>query len=253
MPSNLRDTHRSRLETMLAIEIEYQRKLLALSNQRIQALKKLLTDVDALHVGGLSETMLQDFLEGDEIPVTTSSSTVKASQTSATKKPEKKKKSKKTSPPTKSGKLVSGKLVPSLKEALQIVTRNKQITPMEAYKILKAKGWLPTSKDPLGYIRFTLSDEKNIFMRVEGQRGVYELDPTNPYYNGKFPTRNPKVSKSSHAENDTQLEEAPLKSSPRVVAAPLPPGGGSEPPPVITDEDSRATVTEILDGTIPLD
>ena len=130
--------------------------------------------------------------------------------------------------------------------------------PVEAYKILKAKGWLPTSKDPLGYIRFTLSSEENIFTRVEGQRGVYELDPTNPYYNGKFPARNPKSSKSPPAGDDPQIrasqpKSSPPESSPKVVAAPLPPGGGSEPPPVITDEDSRATVTEILNGTIPLD
>ena len=57
MLSNLADLHRSRLETLLAIEVEYQRKLIALSNQRIGAIKKLLTDVDALH---------QD-LEGDEL------------------------------------------------------------------------------------------------------------------------------------------------------------------------------------------
>lgn len=248
MTSNLGDLHRSRLETMLAVEIEYQRKLLALSNQRIQALKKLLTDVDALHVD----------VEGDAVLLAVARSTERSpsapTPAASTKKTEKKKKNKKkATPPTKPVKLVAGK-APRLIDALQMVIRNRQMRPKEAHAALQAKGWLPkTSKDPLGYIRFTLSDEKKIFMRVDGQRGLYELDPSNPYYSGKFSIQPKPSKKSTPDEVEDPPKSSPVKSSPKAAAAPSPPREGSEPPPAITDEDSRNTVTEILEGKVPLD
>lgn len=234
MPSNLGDLHRSRLETMLAVEIEYQKKILALSNQRIQAIKMLLADVDALHVD----------VEGDAVllAVAQPSTPKPPTSTKKTEKAEKKKKKSKPNPPTKPAKVLAGK-APRLIDALQMVIRNRQMRPKEAYAALQAKGWLPkTSKDPLGYIRFTLSDEKDTFIRVEGQRGLYELDPSNPYYSGK-----PKRAIPDEVEDPPESHPSPEAS-----ATPSP-SRGSEFPPAITDEDSRNTVTEILEGKVPLD
>lgn len=236
MPSNLGDLHRSRLETLLAIEVEYQKKILALSNQRIQAIRKMLTDVGALHMD----------VEGDVVLVAASSNeSTPTLPTASTKKSEKRKK-KKATPPTKPAKLVAGK-APRLIDALQMIIRNKQVRPKEAYEALKAKNWLPrTSKDPLGYIRFTLSDEKEIFHRVDGQRGVYELDPSNPYYNGKFSKRTPTD------EVEDPPESSPEELTSKVVAAPSPPVSGESPPAIGTDE-AYAVVDDILADRVQVD
>lgn len=245
MSHNLGDLHRSRLETMLAVEIEYQKKLLALSNQRIQALKKLLADVDALHVD----------VEGDAVLLAVAQPPTQKPTTSIKKtdKAEKKKKSK-PNPPTKPAKLVAGK-VPRLIDALQMVIRNGQMRPMEVLEALRAKGWLPKkSKDPLGYIRFTLSDRKDIFIRVEGQRGLYELDPDNPYYSGRFSAQSKSSRRSTPDEVEDPPESSTVRSTPKASVAPFPlREGEAELPPAITDEDSRNTVDEILEGRVPLD
>lgn len=225
MTQNLADLHRSRLETLLAVEVEYQKKVLALSNQRIQAIKKLLTDVDALH---------QD-PEGDELIV--SDPTESSSPQEDTK--EGKKKHKKATPPTKPVKLSSGK-VPRIIDALQMVIKNKQIGAKEAHALLKAKSWLPNSKDPLGYIRFTLSDESEIFHRVEGARGVYELDPSNPHYNGK-----PKAPIKDEAEEESS--DTPSASSSKA------PSSLVRKVPGVSDTDAHKVVEAILGGEIPVD
>jgi hypothetical protein len=77
---------------------------------------------------------------------------------------------------------VQGPRVSGLRENLQRVIGRKRCTAVEAHGLLRARGWLPNSDDPLAYIRFTLSKEQGIFLRVEGQRGTYELAPDNPYF-----------------------------------------------------------------------
>lgn len=248
MLSNLADLHRSRLETLLAIEVEYQRKLIALSNQRIGAIKKLLTDVDALH---------QD-LEGDELlsmglPEVDSSSDSVATASPAKGDKKGKHKNKKALLPTKPVKLAAGK-APRLIDALQMVIRNKKMGAKEAHALLKARNWLPKSKDPLGYIRFTLSDEKDIFHRVEGDRGIYELEPSNPYYSGKGTPHVKSTKKAAPPEEPPKSgPRSSPKSSPKAVAAPSPPVSESEPPPSISDADSHSVVDAILSGEIPVD
>jgi len=218
------------LETILALEVEAQKKMLALSNQRIQTLKKLVTDLDLMYVNPVS----------DEVVSGLTSLLGGSSESTPTAKKKKGKKKKKALPPAKPIKLVAGK-VPRLIDALQMVIRSKSIGAKEAYKLLKARKWLPNSKDPLSYIRFTLSDESEIFHRVEDSRGLYQLDPSNPYYIlGK--------GKKSEAEVDFP------KSSLRAVSTPPTPSmSESEPPPAITDDESHQVVDAILSGAIPVD
>ena len=257
MTTNLADLHRSRLELFLAVEIEYQRKLLALSNQRIQELKRLLAGIDVLH---------QDS-EGDEL-LSTLMANVRTESSEPTPAPEaevsgdkkegksKKHKHKKAPPPVKPIRVAKG-MVPRLIDALQLAIRDKRMGAVDAHAILKAKGWLPKSKDPLGYIRFTLSDEKNIFIRVEGEKGIYELDPDNPFYSGKGVPKQKKGRTVKAAPETTESEDPPKsspKSSPKALAAPPPPpAGGSEPPPSMSTAESYGVVDEILQGGVPVD
>ena len=58
-----------------------------------------------------------------------------------------------------------------------------ELSPQEVFERLESKGWLPeNSKEPLGYIRYTLSSNKAIFK--SRKRGRYHLDPSNPYATG---------------------------------------------------------------------
>lgn len=69
--------------------------------------------------------------------------------------------------------------VPSLIKAIQIVMGRKTLNADQVHEALKAKTWLPNSSDPIGYIRYTLSKNKDIFLRVEGKRGHYHLGEAN--------------------------------------------------------------------------
>jgi hypothetical protein len=235
MTTRLVDHHRSSLEKLLAVEIEYQKKILALSNQRIQAIKKLLDGVDELHLD-----------KGSDVPDVPDEE-AQATGGAPTKAPkEKKGKHKKSTSPIKLVRSPTGQ-VPRLIDALQIVIRNKQVKAIDAYNQLKAKGWLPKSKDPLGYIRFTLSDEKDTFLRVDGQRGVYHLDPANPYYSGKSgQAKHPKAVEGvdDPPVNSVELGQGDLGSL-RV--------GGSEQPPPMSLEDSHKIMDDMLSGEVPLD
>jgi hypothetical protein len=108
---------------------------------------------------------------------------------------------------------------------LQKVIGRKQCTPLDCYGYLKALGWLPNSDDPLGYIRFTLSKESKegeIFRRIEGRRGVYELAPENPFYqeNLKVPDL-PVTAEESPAEAQATPEAtSPPPAVPEPVATP---------------------------------
>ena len=98
----------------------------------------------------------------------------------------------KASPKVKGGRKSASKSVPRLIEAIQIVMGKSTATGAEIHAELKRRHWLPNSDDPLGYIRYTLSANKNLFLRVEGDRGHYYLDPSNPYASGKKTHDEPK-------------------------------------------------------------
>ena len=249
MPTSIADLHRSRLEALLAIEIEFQRKVLALSNKRISEIKKSIASIDELHID--VDSTLSTLL-GTEDP-STKPHTTHAVATSTSKK---KKKHKKAAPPTKPIKVPSGK-APRIIDAIQIVMRNKDMKAQQIHELLKAKGWLPNSRDPMGYIRFTLSSEGEIFQRKDGERGVYHLDPTNPYYTGKFP--NAKVTQKPTKptlEEPEPTHKSSVTASPspqEVVDQDEPPRGGSEAPPPISVAESYSTVDQMMSGLIPTD
>jgi hypothetical protein len=107
---------------------------------------------------------------------------------------------------------------PGLRENLQKVIGQKQCTAVECHGYLRELGLLPNSDDPLSYIRFTLSKEKNLFQRVDGQRGVYELEPSNPYYQMNFAV--PELPKEDEDEAAEATAEA-APTPPPVVVAPV--------------------------------
>lgn len=245
MQTNVADLHRSRLEALLAIEVEFQRKTLALSNRRIQEIKRLIAGIDELHID----------VDGDEAIAALTGLNVPAknpSVSSVSTPKKKKKKHKKASPPTKPIKISTGK-PPRIIDAIQIVMRNKEMKAQQVYDLLKAKGWLPKSNDPLGYIRFTLSSEGEIFQRKEGERGVYHLDPSNPCYTGKFPP--PKgLPKRAPANDESSETKSSVTASPKAITAPEEPQtSGSEPPPPIGVAESHSIVEDMMHDRIPLD
>jgi hypothetical protein len=68
----------------------------------------------------------------------------------------------------------------NLEESLQIVMGSQELTAPQLHQKLSERGWLPdNSKDPLNYIRYTLSKNKTIFK--SRSRGKYHLDPSNSY------------------------------------------------------------------------
>ena len=90
-------------------------------------------------------------------------------------------------------------------DGIRQVMGSEVMSTQEVYDALKAKGWLPNSTDPKGYVGYTLSAHKKDFDRVlEKGRGFYRLKG-----NG-FATPPPK------AENDTAKEAAP--NAPSVVS-----------------------------------
>jgi hypothetical protein len=242
------------LEALLAIEIEFQRKVLALSNKRISEIKKSIASIDELHIDVDGDTSIATLL-GTEATTTISTKSHTAHAVSTSTK--KKKKHKKAAPPTRPIKIASGK-PPRIIDAIQIVMRNKDMKAQQIYELLKAKGWLPNSRDPMGYIRFTLSSEGEIFQRKDGERGVYHLDPTNPYYTGKFPAKGtPKSTKS--VSDEPELNPRSLVTvSPSLIQEEEethqdPPRSASEAPPPISVAESFSTVDRMMSGEIPTD
>lgn len=70
---------------------------------------------------------------------------------------------------------------PPLLVALQVVIGDAPVsTVAQIYSALVRQGWLPLgSRDPLTYVRHTLSKNKDVFLRET--RGRYTLGATNPY------------------------------------------------------------------------
>lgn len=112
-----------------------------------------------------------------------------------------------------------------LEDSIQIVMGDREMSAPEIHKEIIERGWLPdSSKDPLNYIRYTLSSNKAIFKSQS--RGRYRLDPSNPYTQGKHQAPieghiNPKTTKSkekpvkplvvAQVETEAEIEE-PLKA-----------------------------------------
>jgi hypothetical protein len=246
MQNAMVDLHRSHLEALMAIEIEFKHRTTALSNRRISEIKKLLATTDELYANENDGSPLIESL-GLTDPSIISSVAVD-SQTATPKGSKKKKKHKKALPPAKPIKVASGK-APRLIDAIQMVMRNKKMKAQQIYEHLKSKGWLPNSKDPIGYIRFTLSSEGDIFQRVDGERGVYHLEPSNPYYSGKLgklPHRRSTHESSEEAPNPSADET--LESSPEEA-----PKTDPETPHKISIDESRALVEQVLNEEVPTD
>jgi hypothetical protein len=135
----------------------------------------------------------------------------------ASKKVSSKKASKKVKVFTKSsgvppkGKKGAEVVRPRLEDSIQIVMGSKELSAPEIHAELKNRHWIPDSKDPLGYIRYTLSANSAIFLRREGVRGKYHLDSRNPYATGKHkgPIEghvNPKSKKKGQSEPPDSME-----------------------------------------------
>ena len=90
--------------------------------------------------------------------------------------------------------------VPPLIKAIQVVMGPRHLFNAEqVLQALKARDWLPNSVDPIGYIRYTLSKNKDIFLRAEGMRGYYHLEE---------PHASPQVRSVDRKTKDISLEMA---------------------------------------------
>lgn len=122
-------------------------------------------------------------------------------------------------PGPKSTAVKGDKTVPSLINAIQLVMGNKTMNADAVYEALSAKGWLPNSNEPKGYIRYTLSSKKDIFLRIEGKRGFYHLDQTAK--KGKTAKSEATVEAAAETiEAETETAAAPIeaKAAPKVEA-----------------------------------
>jgi hypothetical protein len=160
----------------------------------------------------------------------------------------------KAATPKKSGK-------PRLIDAIQAVIGSGTMNAIDVHGELKKRHWLPSSDDPLGYIRYTLSANKDIFLRIEGQRGYYHLGKGKAAKaNGVAKPKAPAAAKSTPAvaaavppapESSKTVVAAP-PAAPKVVAAPPPPAPVPAPvavsKPAGEDEDPAAVADEILKG-----
>jgi hypothetical protein len=133
---------------------------------------------------------------------------------------------------------------PRLEDSIQIVMGGKELSAPEIHTELKNRHWIPDSKDPLGYIRYSLSANSAIFLRREGVRGKYHLDPRNPYATGKHkgPIEghiNPK-SKSNKKGQD----QSPDSVEPIETATIQPPS--SAPKPILTQDGQREDPANVV-------
>lgn len=149
----------------------------------------------------------------------------------------------------------TGKKPPRLIDAIQTVIASNTMNAVQVYGELKKRHWLPNSDDPLGYIRYTLSKEKDIFHRIDGQRGFYHLGKGKATKAKPTQKAAPAAAKSTPAvaaaappapESKTVVAPEP----PKVVAAapPPPPPAPAQSKPAGEDEDPSAVADEILKG-----
>ena len=239
------------LEAEEKFRVEINAKIdarIATINGLIEGTKKLI----ALGEGSEPEVLVE---EEDPEPVHEASGTKKSKKKSATasKKPVVGKNSKK--PPkvfTKATGVPKGKKVaeiprPRLEDSMQIVMGGKELSAPEIHAELKARHWIPDSRDPLGYIRYALSANPAIFLRRQGVRGKYHLDPSNPYATGKHkgPIEghiNPKSKKKSRDEEPdsaTSVVAGTATKPPESVPVPIISQSGQQ-------EDPADVVTDLL-------
>lgn len=133
----------------------------------------------------------------------------------ARKKPGPKPKALKAS--TKGGKgaapVKGAKTKPNLISAAQMIIASRGNTEMNAAEIhaeLRKRHWLPNSDDPLGYLRYTLSANKDIFLRVEGKRGFYKLDRDNQFLKSNGSSKAPEAQKAA-------AQAAPAPKAPKAA------------------------------------
>lgn len=106
----------------------------------------------------------------------------------------------------------------SLIESCQIVIGSREMTPIEVYEELKQRKWLPISDNPLYYVRYTLSKEKEIFLRDPLKRGVYHLSPDNQFYGTPSPSGQPAAKKEPKQKSAKKKKPNPLEGeSPEAV------------------------------------
>ena len=136
---------------------------------------------------------------------------------------------------------------PRLEDSIQIVMGNKELGAKEIHVELKSRHWIPASKDPLGYIRYALSANPAIFLRRQGVRGKYHLDPNNPYATGKHKgpieghvnPKSKKKSKNGAPASVTEVETTLVTQPPESALVPIVAQGGQR-------EDPAAVVEDLL-------
>lgn len=131
---------------------------------------------------------------------------------------------------------------PRLEDSIQIVMGGKELSAPEIHTELKNRHWIPDSKDPLGYIRYALSANSAIFLRREGVRGKYHLDPRNPYATGKHkgPIEghiNPKSKKKDQDQSPDSVE--PIETT--TIRPP-----SSAPKPILTQDGQREDPANVV-------
>jgi hypothetical protein len=237
----------------LEAEEQFRAEVNAKIDARVATIRDLIDGIKKLiALGEASDPEVPiDEEEGDTEPVEASGSKKSKKKSGPTsKKPAAKKTSKKVKVFTKaSGVPPKGKKGaeiprPRLEDSIQIVMGNKELSAPEIHAELKNRHWIPDSKDPLGYIRYALSANPAIFLRREGVRGKYHLDPTNPYATGKHkgPIEghvNPKSKKKGKEDASVSVEPAETVITQPPTSAPIPVliqnGGQEDPADVVSD------------------
>jgi hypothetical protein len=248
----------------LSAEEQFRSEVNASIDARVVVINDLIDGTKKLHAlvnGSDSELDTED--ETDSEPEVTSrgeapkkKKSKKKAAPAASKKASKKTASKKAKPAKvftkatsvpKVSKKSSG--IPRLEDAIQLAMGNKELTAPEIHLELKARHWIPDSKDPLGYIRYALSANPAIFRRREGVRGKYHLDSANPYSTGKHKVPieghvNPKgkkknKDKGSSPTSSKAVVEAHFSASTPVPAPEVDSDNGER-------EDPSAVVSELL-------
>jgi len=103
---------------------------------------------------------------------------------------------------------------PTIREAVARVMGTKVMGSADIVAGLTKKGWLPGAKDPRTYCLYTLSDNKDVFERVE--RGRYKVRAGVVFENGKL-KKAPKSPKAA-AKPKNNKPATPKKSEAAVQA-----------------------------------
>lgn len=159
-------------------------------------------------------------------------------------------------------------MIDACKLAMAGTTIKKPMSNMDVIATLRANKWLPGSRDPEQYVRYTLSKERDIFMRVPGDRGKYYLAPgvSVPRFEGDMKVAekeetteeesaetteesaseetNGVESASAEAESESE-EEVEAEPEAEEVPPPAPPAPKAPPPkpaPAVTPKPAPAPV-----------